>query len=256
MVLLACAGCALPVVSAGTFLPAGDLQPGEVHASLSMEAGRVLAGPSDVHDLPATPPEAQAWEVSTWVASDVSLRWQAARRLAVEAQLKVSNPISPFVPEPVGGAIGARLRVYERSPDGGLAIEIGARGVGVGVRQRIDRSKDGRSQTDLWDYRAWGVEVPVVVTYRVNPFFAVTGSPFLRAYLIRVWHTEIAGLNEQQAALQWSPVLSGGVGGSAAFDLGPLELSPGVALELATRPGPGAATHLLFEPGISVGTRF
>ena len=39
--LLLCAGCALPVVSAGTFLPAGDLRPGEVHASVSMEAGRV-----------------------------------------------------------------------------------------------------------------------------------------------------------------------------------------------------------------------
>lgn len=244
------------MVSAGTFLPAGDLQPGEFHVSASMEAGRVLAGPSDVHDLPATPPEAQGWEVSTWVASDLSLRWQVARRLALEAQLKVSNPISPFVPEPVGGSIGARVRVYERSPDGGLAIEVGARAVGVGVQQRIDRTKDGRSQTDLWDYRAYGMELPVVVTYRVNPLFAVTGSPFLRAYLIRAWHTEIVGLSEQQAVLQWSPVLSGGIGGSTAFDLGRLELSAGVALELATRPGPGAATRLLFEPGVSVGTRF
>ncbi|TMA22756.1 MAG: hypothetical protein E6J88_13750 [Deltaproteobacteria bacterium] len=256
LALLACAGCALPVVSAGTFLPAGDLRPGEFHASVSMEAGRVLAGPSDVHDLPATPPEAQGWEVSTWVASDVSLRWQVARRLALEAQLKVTNPISPFAPEPVGAAIGARLRLIERTAEGGLAVEIGARGVGVGVEQRIDRSKDGRSQTDVWNYRAYGIEVPVVATYRVNPFFAVTASPFLRAYWIRAWHTEIVGLNEQQAVLQWSPVLSGGLGGSAAFDLGPLEIAPGVAIELATRPGPGAATHFLFEPGISVGTRF
>ena len=247
LLLLACAGCALPVVSAGTFLPAGDLRPGEFHASVSMEAGRVLAGPSDVHDLPATPPEAQGWEVSTWVASDVSLRWQVARRLALEAQLKVTNPISPFAPEPVGGAIGARLRLIERS-----SLD----GVGVGVQQRIDRSKDGRSQTDIWDYRAYGIELPLVATYRVNPLFAVTASPFLRAYWIRAWHTEIVGLNEQQAVLQWSPVLSGGLGGSAAFDLGPLEIAPGVAIELATRPGPGAATHFLFEPGISVGTRF
>jgi hypothetical protein len=256
LALLACAGCALPVVSAGTFLPAGDLKPGEFHASASMEAGRVLAGPSDVHDLPATPPEAQGWEVSTWVASDISLRWQLARRLALEAQLKVTNPISPFVPEPVGGAIGARVRVYERAPDGGLAIEVGARAVGIGVEQRLDRSKDGRSQTDLWDYRAYGIELPVVVTYRVNPLFAVTGSPFLRAYLIRAWHTEIVGLSEQQAVLQWSPVLSGGLGTAAAFDLGPLELSPGVAIELATKPGPNAVTHFIFEPGVSVGTRF
>jgi hypothetical protein len=60
----------------------------------------------------------------------------------------------------------------------------------------------------------------------------------------------------QQSVLQWSPVLSGGLGAAVAFDLGPVQLSPGVALELATRPGPGAATHLLFEPGLSVGTRF
>jgi hypothetical protein len=254
--LLACAGCALPVVSAGTFLPAGDLRPGEFHASASLEAGRVLAGPSDVHDLPATPPEAEGWEVSTWVASDVSLRWQAARRLSIEAQVKLTNPVSPFTPQPVGGAVGARLRLVDRKGDSGLGIELGARGVGVGVQQRIDRSKDGRSQTDLWDYRAFGFELPLVVTYRVNPQFAVTGSPFLRAYWIRVWHTEINSAGRQQAVLQWSPVLSGGIGGSAAFDLGFLELAPGLALELATRPGPGASTKVLFEPGISVGTRF
>ena len=47
-----------------------------------------------------------------------------------------------------------------------------------------------------------------------------------------------------------------GPGGSAAFDFGRLQFAPGLALELATRPGPGAATHLLFEPGVSVGTRF
>ena len=254
--LLACAGCALPAVSAGTFLPAGDLQTGEFHASASVEAGRVLAGPSDVHDLPATPPEAQVWEVSTWVATDVSLRWQAARRVALEAQLKISNPVAPFIPAPIGGSIGARVRLLERPPDGGLAIEAALRGVGVAVHQRIDRSKDGRSQTDTWDYRAFGLEMPLIVTYRVNPLFAVTGAPFLRAYFIRAWHTEIVGLSEQQTALQWTPVLSGGIGGSMAFDLGRLQISPGVAVELATKPGPGAATHLLFEPGISVGTRF
>jgi hypothetical protein len=254
--LLACAGCALPAVTAGTFLPAGDLHPGEFHASASIEAGRVLAGPSDVHDLPATPPEAEVWEVSTWVATDVSLRWQAASRLALEAQLKISNPVSPFAPIPVGGAIGARFRIMDRTPEGGLAIEAGLRGVGIAVKQQIDRSKDGRSQTDIWNYRAWGLELPLVFSYRVNPLFAVTGAPFMRAYFIRAWHTEIVGLTESQAALQWSPVLSGGVGGSASFDLGRLEISPGLALELATRPGPGAATHLLFEPGISIGTRF
>ena len=49
---LLCSACALPVVSAGTFLPAGDLESGDVHASISLETGRVLAGPSDIHDLP------------------------------------------------------------------------------------------------------------------------------------------------------------------------------------------------------------
>ena len=254
--LVACTACALPVVSAGTFLPAGDLERGDFHASVSMEAGRVLAGPSDVHDLPATPPEAQKWEVSTWVASDASLRWQALRRLSLEVQVKLTNPIAPFTPSLVGGSLGARLRLLERAADGGFALELGARAVGVAASQRIDRSQDGRSQTDFWDYRAFGVEVPAIVTYRVNPLFAVTASPFLRAYWIRAWHTEVVGLGEQQAALQWSPVLSGGLGGAAAFDLGPVEISPGVALELATRPGPGASTHFLFEPGISVGTRF
>ena len=73
--LALCAGCALPVVSAGTFLPAGDLQKGEMQASLSMEAGRVLAGPSDVPGNTIAP-ETSKWEVLTWVGSDASLRWQ------------------------------------------------------------------------------------------------------------------------------------------------------------------------------------
>jgi hypothetical protein len=254
--VLACAGCALPVVSAGTFLPAGDLARGDLHASISLEAGRVLAGPSDVHDLPATPPEAQKWEVSTWVASDASLRWQAFSRLSLEVQAKLTNPIAPFTPSLVGGAVGVRVRVLQRSHESGLAIEIGGRAVGISARQRIDRSTDGRSQTDYWDYRAFGFELPVIATWRVNPIFAVTASPFLRAYWIRVWHTEVVGLGKQQSVLQWSPVLSGGLGGAAAFDLGPVQISPGLAVELATRPGPGAATRVLFEPGVSLGTRF
>jgi len=253
---LLCSGCALPVVSAGTFLPAGDLQPGQFHASASLEAGRVLAGPADVRDLPATPPEAQQYDVSTWVASDVSLRYQAGKYVAVEGQLKLTNPIVPFTPALVGGAIGARLRLYERRPGEGLAVELGARAVGVSVQQRIDRTANGRTQIDTWDYRAIGLEVPLVATYRVNPLFAVTASPFLRAYWIRAFHTVVAGLSESQAALQWSPVLSGGLGTAAAFDLGPVELSPGVAVELATKPGPNAVTHFIFEPGVSVGTRF
>ncbi len=253
--VLACAGCALPVISANTFLPAGDLRRGDLQASVSMEAGRVLAGPSDVHDLPATPPQAQKWEVSTWVASDVSLRWQALQRLSLEVQLKLTNPITPFAPNFAGASLGARLRVVERAGDG-LAVELGPRAVWVSAEQRIDRSTAGRSQTDFWDYRAFGFELPLVATYRVNPLFAVTASPFLRAYWIRAWHTEEVGLAKNQAVLQWSPVLSAGLGFASAFDLGPVELSPGVALELATRPGPGAATHFLFEPGVSVGTRF
>ena len=253
---LACASCALPAVSSGTFLPAGDLKPGDLHASVSMEVGRVLAGPSDVHDLPATPPEAEKWEVSTWVASDASLRWQAARRLSLEAQLKLTNPIAPFTPELVGGSLGVRVRLMEREGESGWALELGLRGVGVAAQERIDRSAGGRQQTDFWNYRAWGLEVPVVVTYRVNPLFAVTTAPFLRAYFIRAWHKTVSGLTEQQAILQWSPVLSAGLGGAAAFDLGPLELSPGLVLELATRPGPGASTRLLLQPGLSVGTRF
>ncbi len=253
--VLACAGCALPVVSANTFLPAGDLHRGDFQASISMEAGRVLAGPSDVHDLPATPPEAQKYEVSTWVASDASLRWQALERITLELQLKLTNPIVPFVPNLSGAAAGVRFRLLDRGAEGGLSAELGARFVGVGASQRIDRTQDGRSQTDTWNYRAFGLEVPAVITYRVNPLLAVTASPFLRAYWIRAWHTETGAVNDQ-AALQYSPVLSGGLGGAVSFDLGPLTLSPGVALELATRPGPGASTQFLFEPGVAVGTRF
>lgn len=256
LLALCCCGCALPVVSAGTFLPAGDLGKGDLHASISLETGRVLAGPSDIRDLPQTPPEAQQYEVSTWVASDVTVRWQATSRLALEGQLKLTNPVVPFTPMLVGGAVGTRVRLRELPAGGGLAIEIGARAVGVTAEQRIDRSADGRSQTDIWNYRALGLEVPLIATYRVNPLFAVTASPFLRAYWIRAWHDRVVGLTTSTAVLQWSPVLSAGLGAAAAFDVGPVQLSPGVAIELATRPGPNTATHFLFEPGIAVGTRF
>ena len=257
LLALFCCGCALPVVSAGTFLPAGDLGRGDVHASISLETGRVLAGPSDLRDLPQTPPEAQQYEVSTWVASDVTVRWQATSRVALEGQLKLTNPVVPFTPMLVGGAVGTRVRLREVPAGGGVAIEIGARAVGITAEQRIDRSADGRSQTDIWNYRALGLEVPLIATYRVNPLFAVTASPFLRAYWIRAWHTTVVGLaTQEQAALQWSPVLSGGLGGAAAFDLGPIEVSPSAAIELVTRPGPFAATHFIFEPGVSLGTRF
>ena len=256
LLLLACAGCALPVVSAGTFLPAGDLQKGEVHASISLEAGRVLAGPSDINDLPKTPPEAQQWEVSTWFASDASLRWQAFSRVSLEAQVKLTNPIVPFAPALSGASLGARVRVLSREGEGGFAVELGVRGVGVGVEQRIDRSQDGRNQTDRWNYRALGLEVPLIASYRVNPLFAVTASPFLRVYWIRAWHTLQQGLSEETRSLPFTPVLSGGLAVSGCFALGPVDLAPGLAIELATRAGPTAPTHFLFEPGLSVGTRF
>src|SRR5947209_16985282 len=61
-----------------SFLPAGDLQKGQMQASLSMEAGRVLAGPSDVPSNTVAP-DTSKWEVLTWVASDASIRWQVLR---------------------------------------------------------------------------------------------------------------------------------------------------------------------------------
>jgi len=249
-------GCALPVVSAGTFLPAGDLQKGQVHVSLSMEAGRVLAGPSDVPDRTVAP-QTSKWEVLTWVASDASIRWQVLYHLAFEAQVKLSNPISPFTPALVGGALGARLRLYDLQQGEGLAFEIGTRFVGVGVEQELVRSQDGRTQTDLWKYRAFGVEVPLIATYRVSPQLALTGSPFLRAYWIRAWHeTFQADGTEMLNRLQWTPVLAAGLGASIAMDFGAIQVAPGCALELATRAGPQAPTKLIVEPGISVGVRF
>jgi hypothetical protein len=253
------AACALPVVSAGNYLPAGDLQPGDLHASISMEAARVLAGPND--STPPTGPrqpipvQAQQWEVSTWFASDLTLRWQVARRVTLEGQLKLTNPVSPFVPELVGGSFGARVRLLEHPPEGGFAAEIGLRLVGISAEQTLDRAQNGLTQTDIWDYRAVGLEAPLIVTYRINSLMAVTASPFLRAYYIRTWHTQVTPTTRDQTQLFWTPVLSGGLAGSFAFDLGPLELAPGIAMELATRPGSGAPTHVLFEPGVSVGMR-
>jgi hypothetical protein len=91
----------------------------------------------------------------------------------------------------------------------------------------------------------------------VAPELAITWSPFLRAYWIRVWHEAIAPDGSQVVTrLQWTPVLAAGIGASAAMRLGWLEVAPGCALELATRPGPGARTKLLVEPGLSLAVPF
>ncbi|MFL5454020.1 MAG: hypothetical protein ACJ78V_19045 [Myxococcales bacterium] len=253
------ASCAIPVVSANTFLPAGDLRRGDLQTSLSMEVGRVLAGPTDLGERNPVPPETQRWEVLTWIASDLSLRWQALDWLTLEAQLKLTDPISPVYLAPVGGSLGFRVRLLDLDPAReGLAIELGGRFVGVGVTEDLPRStQDGRNQLDRWTYRALGAELPVVVTYRVAQPLAFTFSPFLRAYWIRAWHDTFAqDGSEQTTTLQWTPVLSAGFGAAAALDFGPLQVSPGCAIELATRAGPNAPTKLIIEPGLSLGFKF
>jgi hypothetical protein len=254
--LALCTGCALPVVSANTFQPAGDLRKGHWNVSASLEAGRVLAGPSDLGDA-LVPPETAHWDVLTWVASDISVRYQLLDRLALEGQLKLTNPIDPYVPEPVGASVGARFRVTDRDGPEGFSAELGGRFVGIGVTEELTRTQDARTQIDRWTYRALGFELPLVLSYRVSPQFALTGSPFLRAYWIRVWHDTIApDGTESRSQLQWTPVLSAGIGGSVAMRLGWLEVAPGCALELATRPGPGASTKILVEPGLSLSVPF
>ena len=251
--------CALPAVSAGTFLPAGDLKRGDIHASVSMELGRVLAGPQDVDSgAHAVPAGAQQWTVSTWATSDVSVRWAVRDSISLEAQLKLVNPISPFVPIPVGGALGARVRLLSRGArDSGLAIELGGRVVLLGVQQSFTQNQDQRSQTDAWNYRALGFELPLIASYRISPLVALTASPFLRAYWIKAWHSVIASDSSfTTTRLPWTPVLAGGLGLSIAMDLGPVELAPGFALELERHPGGAQSTALLFEPGLSVGTLF
>jgi hypothetical protein len=253
------ARCALPAVSAGTFLPAGDLRRGDVHASISMELGRVLAGPADVDAAARTiPAGAQQWAVSTWASSDASVRWAVLDALSLEAQIKLVNPVTPFAPVPVGGALGARVRLISRAErDSGFSLELGARVVGLGVQQSLTRSQDQRTQTDTWNYRAFGLEVPLVGTYRISPLVALTASPFLRAYRIKAWHTVIAPDSSiTTTRLPWTPVVAGGVGLSVAMDLGPVELAPGLAFEIGARPGGRQSTSFLFEPGLSVGTRF
>src|SRR5205085_3118853 len=108
-----------------------------------------------------------------------------------------------------------------------------------------------------WRYRAVGAELPLIGTYRINPVFAITASPFLRAYWIRVTHSiESSVAIPELRRLDWTPVLTAGLGISGALQIGVLEIAPGMAVELATRPGIGQATRLLFEPGLSLGTRF
>jgi hypothetical protein len=254
---LICSGCALPAVSAGTFLPAGDLKKGDWDVSASIEAGRVLAGPTDLGEKSGVPPETARWEVLTWIASDLAARWQAFDRIAFEAELKLTNPVVPFAPAPVGAAVGARVRLMDHEGPEGFAAELGGRFVGVGVTEELQRSQDGRTQLDRWTYRALGLEMPLILSYRVAPALALTWSPFVRAYWIRIWHETVAPDGSQTVTrLQWTPVLSAGLGVSAAMRLGWLEVAPGCALELATRPGPSTATKLLVEPGLSLAVRF
>ena len=131
--LLLCGGCALPVVSANTFRPAGDLRQGRWDVSASIEAGRVLAGPSDLGENVAVPPDAAQWDVLTWVASDIAIRYQLLDRVALEGELKLTNQVDPFYPAPVGASLGARFRLTDREGPEGFAAELGTKFVGVGV---------------------------------------------------------------------------------------------------------------------------
>src|SRR5205807_9153852 len=128
----------------------------------------VRSRPSVINDK-AVAPEANMWEVLALVSSDASLRWQVLSFLALEGQVKLTNPIVPFTPALVGGSLGARVRLYDRHAGEGLAFEIGGRFVGVGVEQELVRTQDGRTQTDRWNYRAIGLELPFIATYRVSP---------------------------------------------------------------------------------------
>jgi hypothetical protein len=253
-------GCALPVVSANTFTPAGELAKGQLDASISLELGHVLADPRDIEvGTPNLPEGAGKWQVSTWIASDLTVRYGLFSRVQLEGQLKLTNPVDPFVPVPVGGAFGVRVLLREKplGDFGAIAVELGARFVGVRATQELTQTSGDRSQTDRWTYRALGLEVPLVVSRRIHPLVALTAAPFLRAYFIRAWrdttHPDGATLSSR---LEWTPVLSGGLGLAAAFTLGRLELSPALAFELGTRPGVGAATQLLVEPGLSLGVRW
>jgi hypothetical protein len=196
--------------------------------------------------------------VSTWATSDATVRWQAFDRVALEGQLKLVNPVSPFLTVPVGGAVGARVRLREQDANGtGLAIELAPRFVGLGVQQSVTRSQDLRTQTDTWNYRAVGAELPLVGTVRISREVAVTVSPFVRAYWIKAWHSVVAPDSTiSTTRLPWTPVLAGGLGVSVALDFGPVQIAPGIAVELGARPGGDQKASLLFEPGFSVGTRF
>jgi len=249
---------AIPEVTENRKIPADDLNSGDVRASVSLEAGRVLATPSDL-DLTqgSTPVPAEKWQVDTWIASDLSFDWAPTDRVTLEAQLKLTNPIDPFTLDAIGGAFGARVRLWKRTGGTGFSLELGPRFVGVRAEQEVTQVSGTRSQTDRWTYRALGMELPLVATYRLRPELALTLSPFFRTYLIRAWHDVISDdAATVTTRLQWTPVISGGLGASIAIDFGKLELSPALALELATRAGPDAPRQLLFEPGLAVGYRF
>jgi len=257
---LAASACALPVVSANSFLPAGDLNRGDFRASASLEVGRVLSSPADfalAGTTSPTPAPAQRYVVDTWIASDVSFDWAPSDWIVLEAQLKLSNPIVPFTVDAVGGAFGARVRLLRRTGDSGFALELGPRWVGVRAEEEVTQTSGTRAQTDRWTYRSLGAELPLVCTYRLRPELAFTFAPFVRGYYIRAWHDVIASdAATVTTRLDWTPVVSGGLGFSVALDFGRLEISPAFAAELATRASANASRQLLFEPGLAVGYRW
>ncbi|MBS2025894.1 MAG: hypothetical protein JST92_26130, partial [Deltaproteobacteria bacterium] len=220
--------------------------------------GHVLTTPSDTEiGTPKIPQAAQKWQISEWIASDVTVRYGLFDRLQVEGQLKLTNPVDPFTPELIGGAFGARVLLLKPAEPGRFALEIGGRFVGVRASQEVTQTSGTRSQTDDWTYRALGFEVPLIASLKVHPLVTLTGAPFARAYFIRAWHDTVAfDGTVSHERLEWTPVLTGGAGFSAQILMGPVEISPAVAFELATRPGNNAPTQLLIEPGVNLGMRW
>jgi hypothetical protein len=234
--LLPCAGCLVPALVGGQYLPADELTRGALQLSIESERSRRLdaTGLTDAQGSPA-----DLW----WLSSDVSARVGATDELGLEGGVKLAWALPFPLPAPIGLYGGAIWRFETGDPALALAVRGQLAGGSISVRQGA-----GTDAPYTSDYTFGGGTLSGLATARPLPWLALTASPFVRGMGFR--HVE-TGTRVRDVG---GPTFSAGLSLSAQLSAWVFELAPGVTVEVASNPF-GGPPLLAPTAGFALGMR-
>jgi len=206
---------------------------------------------------PATPPEAQQWEVSTWFASDASVRWQALQRLSLRGPAQADQSHRALHAQSRGGAVGRAAAAARARRRAGNCLELAARAVGVAVESAHRSHPERAARRPITGAIAPSAfELPLRRHLARPSALRRNGVALMRA----LFHPRLAHhLSGAQRNASGAAVAAGALGRAGPLrctDPWAVEISPGIAVELATRPGPTAPHSSSLRAGPLPGMRF